>query len=749
MQRRRTVWFAGLVAVILALAAAWLWHLEAGGVPRATHTPQADPAARAGTPQTPRPANAPVPSVPAPHAEPSRPAPRDPPAPETAPETAPDEPAITPQYDDRLRRTGAVITFDLRDAQGQWLVEEPVSARLFRRLGPYLVWEWCQWVFDEGVILCDGESGAGLEPGSHVLEIDAGCYGSLLHRFEVQRGEVSRHELRTPLWRRIVSCRFEDTRGNLLPFLPAAPSVSTTRPAPPQSLYPRHAPDVLRHPPVVDTGGGGGGGRGGFSYRRVRGGGGSRVFLTDGGLWHLAVFAGTPNRISAEGPGGPWPGENLVIEGDFDSPEPVAITFRLDAPADLETAYAGHTRFNAADPGQKSLLAWAARKGALPAPDAPAELVAGPRLVLELEAPAGLEPRLHAVEAAEGKEPQAPPFARMTPMRRRAGLWFAPVTPGLEYWLVLGNERGLTLEPERFTAQESLTRLARRVPPGTPNTLAWPLVPTLAAWAIHRQAGVYDPAHPEQLLLRMDCGLPVLLADPAGRQAVASRPVVTLRWQVAGQADVGVSNSRRESWRPQWVDLAVLGDLPGDSVARQLELGTLAPPAPARGLFFRAVDAWGAGLPWVKATLHELADDTRAARLREIERAGHKDGWRPRLSHAYAVERAKDPYGLNEEDLRRDRAREHVGEEFERACARDGDLAWYLRTGAWYDSYTRLQTDDYGYFVEPGRALVPGRKYVLYLWSNSRNDLYPDARVVFQAEAVTDLGVITLPAYAE
>jgi hypothetical protein len=44
--------------------------------------------------------------------------------------------------------------------------------------------------------------------------------------------------------------------------------------------------------------------------------------------------------------------------------------------------------------------------------------------------------------------------------------------------------------------------------------------------------------------------------------------------------------------------------------------------------------------------------------------------------------------------------------------------------------------------------LEPGRVYVLYLWSNSRNELHPDARVVFKAaEGVTDLGAIRMPSY--
>jgi hypothetical protein len=59
-----------------------------------------------------------------------------------------------------------------------------------------------------------------------------------------------------------------------------------------------------------------------------------------------------------------------------------------------------------------------------------------------------------------------------------------------------------------------------------------------------------------------------------------------------------------------------------------------------------------------------------------------------------------------------------------------------------------VNTDEHGYGWSEDAGLEPGKLYVLYLWSQSCNDLQPDRRIVFKAtEGVTDLGVIALPSY--
>ena len=74
---------------------------------------------------------------------------------------------------------------------------------------------------------------------------------------------------------------------------------------------------------------------------------------------------------------------------------------------------------------------------------------------------------------------------------------------------------------------------------------------------------------------------------------------------------------------------------------------------------------------------------------------------------------------------------------------------WLRREGAWYSTRSRLFSSDHGYMnLETG--LVPGKRYVLYLWSRSRDEMTPDRRIDFvAAEGITDLGVVILPGYGD
>jgi hypothetical protein len=73
-----------------------------------------------------------------------------------------------------------------------------------------------------------------------------------------------------------------------------------------------------------------------------------------------------------------------------------------------------------------------------------------------------------------------------------------------------------------------------------------------------------------------------------------------------------------------------------------------------------------------------------------------------------------------------------------------------MRThGAWYNTSQKLNSNHAGYMCSD-QMLVAGKHYVLYLWSNSRDELQPDRRIDFIAgEGMTDLGVVTLPGYSD
>jgi hypothetical protein len=173
-------------------------------------------------------------------------------------------------------------------------------------------------------------------------------------------------------------------------------------------------------------------------------------------------------------------------------------------------------------------------------------------------------------------------------------------------------------------------------------------------------------------------------------------------------------------------------------------------PGPSRGVALRVIGPRGEGLPWAECSLVPYESDTVCRELREAERALEAEGKRPYLGGDYARAYYSEPERFDEEKITPEDIEEYVGEEFVKRIDGQRELAWYAGNGAWYDTRRKLGTDPAGYAIDLGMHLEPGELYVLYLWSNSRDDLKPDKRVVFKAtEGVMDLGAIRLPTYID
>lgn len=196
--------------------------------------------------------------------------------------------------------------------------------------------------------------------------------------------------------------------------------------------------------------------------------------------------------------------------------------------------------------------------------------------------------------------------------------------------------------------------------------------------------------------------------------------------------------SDTNSWEMEYRDT-------GD-VADALDRGDLHPPK-LTGLVLRAIGPEQEGLPWVEASVVDYEQDERARRLRDVETTLAAEGKRPKLGARFGLAFYSETQA---EQADAEFMRNHVGEEFLKLTSQPEDLDYYARCGAWYNTHRRLKSDAKGYLFSGAMRLVEGRVYILYLWSNSRDDLKPDARVVFRAtEGVTDLGAILLPTHTK
>ena len=175
----------------------------------------------------------------------------------------------------------------------------------------------------------------------------------------------------------------------------------------------------------------------------------------------------------------------------------------------------------------------------------------------------------------------------------------------------------------------------------------------------------------------------------------------------------------------------------------QLNVHTLTRSRPF--LILRAIDSRGAGLPWVEASLVPLDEDHHANALRAVSARLAEEGERHRLEQSWLARGDEESWPDPDDP---DQVAEFLGPERAKAFERPGLLRRLYEQGAWYDTRAKATSDAYGYLVLPSRSLRPGRDYVLYLWSRSRDDLEPDRRLVFRAESgVTDLGAVELPSF--
>lgn len=206
------------------------------------------------------------------------------------------------------------------------------------------------------------------------------------------------------------------------------------------------------------------------------------------------------------------------------------------------------------------------------------------------------------------------------------------------------------------------------------------------------------------------------------------------------QGPVSKRDSLGCAFTPDLLKLPLLRPQKAESLA---EFAARSPKVTCKPMLtFRAVGELTEGLPWVEGTLLRLDQDGAAASVRETL---VEQGVRPELSENQQIELQKVFAQRSHE--RQPSIDQVLGSEVCSLLPLPDQREWFARQRAWYDNSSRLFSQEHGYALHECE-LNPGQYYVLYLWSESRDDLKPDRRIVFKAtEGVTDLGVITLPSY--
>ncbi|MBP9892122.1 MAG: hypothetical protein KBG84_09465 [Planctomycetes bacterium] len=729
--------FALLLALVLltGVCAIWIWNRDGARRVVRDQAPTDTEGTSARVPTSDSPREAKVHCTPSQH-EPTKFPPQAPKVPEPAalPEFIDDDlvvavqPLWVPDHGPAIARSGSRVEFDLADAKGQPL--EPgteIAFELWRKLGKHSMREGARLNAARSAIICDAFDQGGLEPGDYELSISCGPYGAMKREFHLARTEVRKERLETPHWRRIITLSFTDSAGKALPYLPLPPRYTA-----PGITYvaPERAPPpegVLRAPPEPQREGFGmGSGRSSSSSRIKPASPSALRFPTDNGQWYVRVFAGGKGSIRFELDERLFGATVFQVNSDFTEPQWDNYVTAYNVPADFAAQMEQRKLNGADDPGKRSLLE---PPQPVREPDVYdiSELPEGyQRLIVSVSAPCAVTPRFwveHNISQPKDKNPGPRQVAGN--FHQQLGRW----------WLDLAPDSGIELEIDspqllrpagknRETIRLGESRIVEisRVIQASLLHVACP-APTLAALGTRVTAVCNGIGSPEGAAMWQPDGT-LRLYVQRGAENFEGLGLATSLLLLSGQ--------ERRATGPLKVSF-------NDKQRQELALGGTTVSPAVTGLVLRAVGPSLEGLPWVEATLMEFDQDVASKRLRK-----HWQGSAAEMEECYGLLcklAVKDVEPDHPDDVRLNELMEKMAD----PASRD----WLRREGAWYNTHSRMQSSDHGYLCFD-KALDPKKRYVLYLWSNSRSELMPDKRIDFVAsEGVTDLGAVMLPTYKD
>ncbi|MCB9831830.1 MAG: hypothetical protein H6807_05080 [Planctomycetes bacterium] len=655
----------------------------------------------------------------------------------TDPDLPPDDPIEYPA--EALFSGDARATFEIRDAHDRPLPAEiELRAWLHRLESGTRIHEGVRVDQERKTLHCVGEVGSGLEPGRYALRYQAGPYGGGWKDFELGRGQLLSECLRVATWSRVIKLRFVDRDGRPIPRLAVAPSYSASDLRVPDRKLPDGPGLLLREPPgYVETDNifiGGGGSGGSFGARR-----GSRAWATQDGCWFLRVVAGGEGKLHVSLSAGRDGCGPIDVSGAFLEPDWDDHLVVLDPTETQRSRLARFTLANAEDPGNQSVLDLRTKSAREPDPlDFGTETPVGwsrvvfrgpeiPHLALDVHEPDFGSSVSHFERRYRDRAEQ-----------EVEGVWYSDIAVGRDLDLAWSWDDGALLRTttrkrgrSELPASGQLQEIEDRFGHLPFAVRLGSLGPTLDAWA---RGLTLDWADEERYrpgprrALRDDDGFRIETAVPLDENG---RPLFRARLELTLSGDARWSRrSAAIAWTAAMSEAARRG-----LVELEPELS---------GLALRALDEEGRALPWVEASLMEASSLPVALRVRSILAEGGVD---VSLETGFLVDDL-DRIALSALRVGSDISglERHVGEKLWQALGDDAARLHVGHNGAWYDPWRKMRGDDRGYIIDLGERLVPGRRYVLWLWSRSRDVNRPDRMLVFTArEGVTDLGLVRLP----
>jgi hypothetical protein len=148
-------------------------------------------------------------------------------------------------------------------------------------------------------------------------------------------------------------------------------------------------------------------------------------------------------------------------------------------------------------------------------------------------------------------------------------------------------------------------------------------------------------------------------------------------------------------------------------------------------LILRAINNADSGMPWVEAS---LVASENLSNVVEMQNA-FKDVSKNKFLNSLAYIPINDFSEVIEKNEIRDKLKS--------IFPKEESFRYFYKNGAWYNTTSKSVSDSKGYLVLKSDELILGKKYTLFLWCQSQDDLKPDKEISFIAQkGITDLGAI-------
>jgi len=674
----------------------------------------------------------------------------------------------SPEYGDFLQRAQGKLRINLLDSHGKKLKYGRFrSVKLWRIFNKTRIIEKVTYGKRKSLIASNGIDDLGLEPGEYELEIEAGPYGAFRHSFSLASDQHLQEELYTPNYLRIITIHLKNQDNEDIKDIEYWPRYYPEDEILDKKNYKTKMETVLKNPHTNVLRGsgligliGGGGGRG-CSWRRRE----NFKYLTDGGKIHLEVIAGAQGKIVLTLDKKKYGKDKLELTGTFSENKwkhhIINIKENKNENAASLKLSEKYVILNPENPGNRNLFS----NNSKPLTSSNTNKTFNwydeyklPEKYNRLILYPGNEQKINIIAKKRFKSDAKKVYgARVKKVEDFYIVDWAP-SEGNYLEVQVQHDNCKFLTPYIIDPAEG--RIVKRDlnNPSILLNISFSVTPTLLAM-MEKRSWVKLNDFQNSELIKDGNSFGLIYSIPTANTFHNIKPEY-LEMKISNNNEWFKNfkifkNKSVRSGSYSYFKYSSAININEKFKVPYLNLKKTTIKYSLKNiLVFKVVGDQGEGLPWVEGTIISEEDEESSSKIR---RMNTKDTSYEQFDINYVPKRISLQYDkfLKEEKLLSENASfkkeyQYFWENIKkmRNFYKEETLIKYFYThGAWYNTHQKIFSDPFGYVLKK-HDLKPGKKYILYLWSKSRDGLYPDKRIEFTVDKnITDLGLISLSSY--